>query len=228
MVQRLGHILRNSIIVAPQGYENQWNIVRERTKAPDVDFMLELLKQVAEIQQADMDDVTIVGTSNGAGLITRMLIEIPNPRPFKRVMPMVSHLVEQEYHDESFWKPSDQNNLGDNIYDEAIVPDSPGPEIIYFHGTGDKTVPYDGGLSLGVTFLGAQRSTFLYAKAFAGFTGPQLADSEGVEVNDGIFKYAYAGETSVVHYKMEGMPHNVFDPLYREWVEDMLVDTIEG
>lgn len=76
MVQRLGHILRNSIIVAPQGYENQWNIVRERTKAPDVDFMLELLKQVAEIQQADMDDVTIVGTSNGAGLITRMLIEI--------------------------------------------------------------------------------------------------------------------------------------------------------
>merc|ERR1719348_14410 len=224
---RMGHILRPSIIVAAQGYENQWNIVKERTKAPDVDFMVELIARIGEIEQADMEDVTVIGTSNGAGLITRMLIEIPNPRPFKRVMPMVSHLVENEYHDNSFWTPSDQNNLGDNVYDQVIVPDSPGPEILYFHGTGDKTVPYDGGHSLGVTFLGAQRSTFLYAQAF-GYNGEQLADQEGVEVSDGIFKYEYAADSRVVHYKMVDMPHNVFDPLYRAWMEAMLIETIEG
>jgi len=226
-VRRMGHILHRTIVVAAQGYENQWNIVRERTKAPDVDFISKLLDQIAEIEQADLNEITIVGTSNGAGLTWRLLAEVENPRGFKRAIPMVSHFCDQQYHAGQFWTPSDQNNLGDNDYDIPIVPASPGPEILYFHGTEDRTIPYEGGDSLGVHFIGAQKTTFLIAQAF-GYPGSQIADSDGVEIEDGIFMYEYQGDSSVVHFKMSGIGHNMFDPLYRTFVEDFLKVTIEG
>jgi poly(3-hydroxybutyrate) depolymerase len=226
--QRLGSFLTKSIIVAPQGYLNQWNIVKENSKAPDVAFMIELLKQVAGIQQADMDDVTLFGTSNGAGYIYRLLIETRNARPFKRVIPTVSCMAFQQNHDDSFWTPANQDNTGENIYDQAIVPDSPGPEVIYLHGTEDNTVPYEEGQSLGLTFLGAQKTTFLLAKAF-GYTGTQIADSAGTAVQTGITKYEYTTTgNKVTHYKMQDMGHNAFDALYRVWVKNLLLTTIEA
>ena len=225
---RLGSFLTKSVIVAPQGYQNQWNIVKENSKAPDVDFMIELLKKVAEIQQADMDDVTLFGTSNGAGYIYRLLIETRNARPFKRVIPTVSCMAFQQNHDDSFWTPANQDNTGENIYDQAIVPDSPGPEVIYLHGTADRAVPYEEGQSLGLTFLGAQKTAFLLAKAF-GYTGTQITDSAGTAVQTGITKYEYTTTgNKVTHYKMQDMGHNAFDPLYSVWVKDLLVTTIES
>ena len=226
-VQRMGDFLTKSVIIAAQGYANQWNIVKENTKAPDVAFMDELIKKVAEIQQADMDDVTIIGTSNGAGQISRMLIEMKNPRPFKRVIPMVSCMAQRQYHDGSFWMPSNDDNGAETTFDQAVIPDSPGPEIIYFHGTDDKTIPYEGGQSLGLTFTGAQATAYAYAKAF-GYTGAQIADNAGVTVQTGITKYEYNGASRVVHYKMQDMSHNAFDPLYSDFVKDFLQTTIEG
>lgn len=224
---RLGSFLTNSIIVAAQGYENQWNIVKEKTKAPDTDYIKELIKKIGEIQQADMDDVTIVGTSNGAGMIYRLLIEVEAPRPFKTVIPMVSNMVENQYRDGSFYTTSDPNNLEDNNYDQAIVPGSPGPAIFYFHGTNDRTVPYDEGRSLGLNFLGAQKTTFVLAQAF-GYTGAQLDDSAGVTVQTGVTKYEYSGDSSVTHFKMTDMGHDAFDPLYVDFVENFIKTTVEG
>lgn len=226
-VNRMGKFLSNSIIVAAQGYANQWNIVKENTKAPDVQFMEKLIQEIAQIQQADMDDVTVIGTSNGAGMISRMLIEMKNPRPFKRVIPMVSHLTVNQYHDGSFWMPSNDDNGATTNYDDPVVPDSPAPEIIYFHGTDDKTIPYGGGQSLGLTFLGSQETTYAYAKAF-GFNGAQIADNAGVSVETGVTKYEYNGASRVVHYKMDGMSHNAFDPKYVDFVQGFIKTTIEG
>ena len=226
--KRMGKFLTKSVIVAAQGYSNQWNIVKEKTKAPDVEFMEKLIGEIAQIQQADMDDVNVVGTSNGAGMISRMLIEMDNPKSFiKRVIPMVSHLTTNQYHDDSFWMPSNDDNGEVNNFDQKVVPDSPAPEIIYFHGTEDKTIPYWGGKSLGLTFLGSQETTYAYAKAF-GYTGAQIADSDGEVVQTGITKYEYNGDSRVVHYKMDGMSHNAFDPLYSDFVENFLKTTIEG
>merc|ERR1711962_461007 len=226
--RRMSKFLTNSIIVAPQGYANQWNIVKENTKAPDVEFMKKLIPEIAQIQQADMDDVTVIGTSNGAGMISRMLIEMENPLSMiKRVIPMVSHLTVYQYHDGSFWMPSNDDNGEVNNFDREVVPASPAPEIIYFHGTDDKTIPYGGGQALGLTFLGSQETTYAYAQAF-GYTGAQIADSDREVVQSGVTKYEYNGASRVVHFKMEGMSHNAFDPRYSEFVQDFLKTTIEG
>merc|ERR1712200_52118 len=45
-VNRMGKFLSNSIIVAAQDYANQWNIVKENTKAPDVKFMEKLIRKL--------------------------------------------------------------------------------------------------------------------------------------------------------------------------------------
>jgi len=57
------------IIVAPDGYERSWNVYSEKSKADDVQFILDLIAKIgAEIPEADMDNVNIAGTSNGAAL----------------------------------------------------------------------------------------------------------------------------------------------------------------
>ena len=233
--RRFSKFLTESIIVAAQGYERQWNIVKERTKAPDVKFIEDLIPQIGRIEQADMDDVTVVGTSNGAGLISRILIEMKKPvEQIKRVIPMVSHMTVNQYRDGSFYMPSNDDSGEENNYDTKVTPHSPGPEVIYIHGTDDKAVPYTGGLSLGVTFLGAQKTTFAYAQAF-GFKGNQIADEDGETVQNqngvtqtGVTKYEYNGDSKVVHYKMKDMGHNAFDPLYSKFIEDLLKAAIEG
>ena len=55
------------VIVSADGYERSWNIYTEKSKADDVGFILELIVKVGEqIPAADMNNVNIIGTSNGA------------------------------------------------------------------------------------------------------------------------------------------------------------------
>merc|ERR1711892_897846 len=61
------------IIVAPNGYERSWNVYTEKSKADDVSFIIDLIAKIgAEIPAADMNNVNIIGTSNGAALTYRM------------------------------------------------------------------------------------------------------------------------------------------------------------
>jgi len=222
-LRRLSDISDSFVIVAASGYNRFWNVYSEKTKADDVDFLLKLIKKVGEdIPEADTDDVTIVGTSNGAGMIYRLLIETKNPRPFKRVFPLASSLINIQYHDNTFWS-EDKDTQQWNI---PTVPDKPGPTIIHFHGTDDGTVPYNGGggnfLGDEVDFLDAQTSDYVWAKSF-GYTGPQLGDGDGTVVREGVAKYSYLGGR-VVHFKLEGLGHGVLGGQYR----DFIMETIRG
>merc|ERR1712183_387641 len=89
------------IIVAPDGYERSWNVYSEKSKADDVQFILDLIAKIgAEIPEADMNNVNIAGTSNGAALTYQILINTGADRPFKRAFPMVSSLIGPQYHDD--------------------------------------------------------------------------------------------------------------------------------
>merc|ERR1719410_945660 len=57
----------DAIIVAPNGYERSWNVYAEKSKADDIQFILDLIAKIgAEIPAADMNNVNIAGSSNGA------------------------------------------------------------------------------------------------------------------------------------------------------------------
>lgn len=220
----------DTIIVAPNGYERSWNVYNENSKAPDVEFIKLLIQKVGEdFPAADTSDVTLLGTSNGAALIYRLLIDMPAPYPFKRVIPTVSSLFDKQFNSGSFWKATCGDCEDTSVLNIPVNVTGPGPEFMHFHGTDDGAVPYLGGrgvLGPDNPFLNAQDSTFHFAQAF-GYTGVQLMDSEGVEVVDGMFRYAYP-DVSVSHYKLVGAGHNAFAMPFRPDVEDIIRSAILG
>ena len=135
-LRRLSDLSDAFVIVAASGYNRFWNVYSEKSKADDVDFILRLIKKVGEdIPEADIENVAIVGTSNGAAMIYRLLIETRNPRPFKTVIPLASSLINVQYHDGSFWTENKQTNQ----WDLEQNPDTPGPNLFHFHGSDDGT-----------------------------------------------------------------------------------------
>jgi len=116
-----------TIIVAPNGYERSWNIYSENSKAPDVVFIELLIQKVGQdFPAADISDVTLLGTSNGAALIYRMLIELSAPYPFKRVIPTVSSLINKQYHNGSFWMASCGDCDDTSVLDTEVTLTGPG------------------------------------------------------------------------------------------------------
>merc|ERR1719220_537232 len=102
------------VIVAPQGYQSSWNVYSEKSKADDVQFILDLIAKIgADIPAADMNDVNIAGTSNGAALTYQLLLSTGSDRPFRRAFPMVSSLIGPQYHDDQFWTFSESAAEGE-------------------------------------------------------------------------------------------------------------------
>merc|ERR1712123_91694 len=222
------------IIVAPNGYERSWNVYTEKSKADDVSFIIDLIAKIgAEIPAADMNNVNIIGTSNGAALTYRMLIETGADRPFKRAFPMVSSLISPQYHDDQFWASPTLSEAGvTNVYDTAIVPAfADGFEYAHFHGTEDGALKYEGqspgpGFLGGADVIAAQKTDYLWAKAM-GFTGAQLADSAGVSIGSTdkpVEEYLYL-DGRVRHYKLVGEGHgtNVGHTKVQEIVKAMVL-----
>ena len=133
--------LNEHVLVVPQGYRNSWNISGERSQAPDVRFVSELIARIGKRHpRAELQDVTVIGSSNGSGLIHRLMIEL-DKKPFQRAILLSSSLVVEQYHDGSFWGPATTTE----DYDTRKRP-TPVAEMIYFHGSNDRVVPYKGGL----------------------------------------------------------------------------------
>ena len=84
-LRRLSFLGDEVVVVAPNGYQRSWNVFNEKSKADDVSFIVDLInKVVAENSVVDGNDVTILGTSNGAAMIYRLLLETNRDRPFHR------------------------------------------------------------------------------------------------------------------------------------------------
>merc|ERR1719450_1673405 len=187
---RLGNFLGDDcIIVAPDGYEKSWNVYSEKSKADDVQFVLDLIAKIAaEIPQADMNNVNIAGTSNGAALTYQLLINTGADRPFRRAFPMVSSLIGPQYHDDQFWKFAESAAAGEsNDFSVMMEPTFDNNfEYAHFHGTEDGLIQYEGqnpgpALLNNAEVIAAQLTDYIWCKAM-GYTGAQIADADGVSV----------------------------------------------
>merc|ERR1712079_290990 len=209
-LRRLSYLADGAVIVAPSGYERSWNVNNEKSEADDVSFILELIARVAEDHPAaDANNVNLIGTSNGAAIIYRLLIATGVDRPFHRVFPMVSSMISVQWRDGSFWKAPDTMS---NDYTIKTVPEfADNFEYYHFHGTNDGTIAYDGKcpgpgfLGAGVCVIAAQETDYLIAQAM-GYTGTQIPDSDGVEIASNFVEYSYLGGR-VKHYKDVGGTH---------------------
>lgn len=195
--------LPGHLVVAPQGYEKSWNISDERSRAPDVDFFREMVFDLKEkYPKADISQISILGFSNGAGMVFRLLIEADDSTPIQNAVPMVSSMVTEQYHDGRFWKRA---NDGKNQYDVKTDPLGKS-KILTIHGTNDKIVPYSGGKrGRNAIHLSAQDTAFAWAR-HQGYEGKQLKDDQGKRWKRDIIEYDYR-QANVTHLKVVGAGH---------------------
>jgi len=205
-VDRLSYLGDNVIIAAPSGYERSWNVNAEKSKADDVAFLLELIQKVVEQHPAaDANDVTLLGTSNGAAITYRMLIETGIDRPFHRAIPMVSSLISVQYNDGKFYAAAGPDTTTNDYSVETVPVFADNFEYFHFHGTNDGALAYEGKcpgpgfLGAGVCVVPAQETDFAFARAM-GYTGAQIPDADGVSVGDNMVEYSYLGGR-VKHFK---------------------------
>ena len=197
------NFLNNHIIVAPQGYLKRWNIAKEKSKAPDISFIAEIISYLKTFKNVDSETISIIGNSNGSALVNQLLIEF-DEKSFKKAVCIVSQLNEFQYRENKFWKQSTNNT-----FDISGVP-MKSRKILCLAGSEDKVANYYGGEGvLGYVFLNAQKSAYVFAKAM-GYIGTEIPDELAVEKPKNFFKYNYLNG-QVVHYKLQGAGHGFRD-----------------
>ena len=101
-------LLAGHLIVSPQGYQRSWNISDEKSKAPDVEFFQLVVEDIEHrYPNADLSKISLIGFSNGAGFIFRLLIELDGKIQITNAVPLVSSMVDKQYHNQIFWTRSD-------------------------------------------------------------------------------------------------------------------------
>ena len=140
-----------------------------------------------------------MGSSNGAAMVNRAMIELPEGT-FKNAISLASQLTTDQYNNNSFW--GDANNDGN--YDTGYAL-SPNLRALSLHGTNDTTIPYDGGTVnwLSRTFIEAQQSILNIAIGL-GYVGVQVSGTPFTNTN--IVKYEYL-KGDVAHYQFIGGNH---------------------
>ena len=197
MIRNWDKTLSNHILISAQGYEKSWNVTKERSKAPDVEFVKMLLRDVvSRYPQADDSNVSLIGSSNGAGMVYRLLIELDETFSVHNALAFVSSMTVSQYHDEQFWKRTDETTSN---YDQPVEPAGK-RRIITIHGSGDTVVPYFGGRGPGGTHLSAQATAYAWAVA-QGYRGDQRPDTEGKPCGDKLLMYDYP-QSGVTHIKV--------------------------
>ena len=200
IINQFSSVLNDHILIAPTGYLNSWNICDERSNAPDLEMVDELVNTLSNYSNINLNKIRILGSSNGAGLANNIFIQNENPN-IDIICAVVSHLNIPQYHDNNFYKYSTVTNPMSAFcgYEEITNPIS-SRKYLSISNINDPTIPYLGGNSkVGLDFLNAEDAIFYIAKN-QGFTGDKLPPEGSALGNPIIFEYSYLSG-DVVHIK---------------------------
>eukprot|EP00750_Incisomonas_marina_P013806 INCI17545.3.p1 GENE.INCI17545.3~~INCI17545.3.p1 ORF type:complete len:424 (+),score=45.08 INCI17545.3:192-1274(+) len=106
VLQQLPDATSKYIVIGLSGYRNCWNVCGEESKAPDLEFVELVVKQLCTYANVDPTFI-LYGTSNGSGLLNNVLIQSSDKRIVAAISE-VSQLNSQQYRDKSFWKQDSQ------------------------------------------------------------------------------------------------------------------------
>ena len=74
-LKRNKELSKQHIMVFAQGYLKSWNIVSERSQAPDREFIEAIVTELAEYPNVQVTGAVLMGSSNGAALVNQIAIE---------------------------------------------------------------------------------------------------------------------------------------------------------
>ena len=200
MVNQFSNILSCHVLVAPTGYQNSWNICQENSDAPDTEFIGLLIDTLQTFANVNPDKIRILGSSNGAALANRLFIENDNVG-VDRIVALVSQLNTSQFHDTSFYKPSGSTDAAlPNCGYNTMANPSTSRAYLSICNDNDPSIPYNGGISVGVEFIPAEEAAYLIAQ-YKGYSGSMISGMMGNPIGMPlIFEYAYP-EQEVYHIR---------------------------
>lgn len=171
----------------PDGTNRLW---RYDGFSPDIDFIRDLIDELVKSGEVDRTRVYVTGISNGAYLSNRLACEIGDRiaaiAPVSGTMP--------------------------KLMAERMKPERPIP-VMYFHGTDDKVVGYDGTdmFTKRAASLGAEEWVAWWAKKNGGAEKPEVEKmpdraDDGTTVERWSYKETEKG-APVIFYKITGGGH---------------------
>ena len=160
------------VLVAPDGNANSWNIVNEASTVDDVAFVGLIIDYLATRSNVDANFVQLYGSSNGAALVNRLLIESTDTRIVRGVTE-VSQLNDRQYRGGSFYVGGASNSY------TQVATSLVRRELLSLQGGQDLLIPADGGPGLGGSLTMQSDADSIYAYALAyGYTGAQLSATD--------------------------------------------------
>jgi poly(3-hydroxybutyrate) depolymerase len=199
LVSKIESTLECHVLIAPTGYQNSWNLCAEKSDAPDIEMVNELVNILQDFPNVNSNRIRILGVSNGAGLANRVFIENTNPG-IDIVCAIISQLYEPQHHLGNFYQPSSLTNPSSEYcgYDTQVKPLA-NRKYLSICNENDPVIPYKGGKSfVGASFLSAESATYQIAKN-QGYNGSQLELGTSIG-NPAIFEFSYLSG-NVTHIK---------------------------
>ncbi|MDF1714373.1 MAG: hypothetical protein P1U90_19205 [Akkermansiaceae bacterium] len=218
--RRYPEVASQFITVFPEGYQESWNIVSERSRADDKGFIEAIVRELATRDEVKKDEFTIMGISNGAALVNQIAIETKLPN-IKNYISSVSPLNGFQHDGKNFKAKGEENDY------RVIAAPLAGKRLLNISGTNDPLVPYRGGPSKAIPakggklpFVDAEESIFLWAKQM-GYGKAKL--KQPVEVRGKVAVFSYL-DGDVVHFKVNDHGHNATQAL----TEKLLLNFLQG
>ncbi|CAD7953694.1 unnamed protein product [Amoebophrya sp. A25] len=219
------------ILVAPDGESKSWNIVAEASNQDDVAFVTQTLLNYfsTTFSNANAAHAEMLGLSNGAALINRILIESNEPRILGAVTG-VSQLNTHQYKNGNFYlggSPNTYTTVQPNLYKRRLMQITGAQDVVIPAGGGQSTIPA-GSNGEKLQMLTWEESLFRYAVAY-GYTGTQKSAS----VTSGTNSYkstSYTTDGVTVHgYNYDSKGHanavDLNDAVQADFLAEFLLAT---
>ena len=209
------NILNTHVCIAVSGYLKSWNIDGERSDAPDVEMVTDLIDAIQKFSNINPNKIRILGQSNGSALANRIFIENKN-KGVDIICAIVSQLNENQYHDGNFHYPGGETG-GTDIYGGYDVISTPlkGRKYLSICNTNDPVIPYSGGASVGVRFLHAEKSIYTIAKS-QGYSVTQLIE-KGTLLDGDVNCFSYLSDQVVL---LNGNAKHGMNEIQKEYIKD--------
>ena len=197
------NFISDKILIAPQGYNNQWNVGYQTSKADDIAFIDSIISSLSNYDNVDTREITIIGYGNG-GQLALQYSNYSQNASVKHIITFNGLLNYDQYlsTDHSFYT----YDLDDQVQDQSTIINwtSVTPlgskNVLMFNGKDDLNFLYNGGTIGAQEFYSAEDSVYGMARA-DGSTEDKITTataevdgSESFSYDNGAIKlYAFPG-----------------------------------
>ena len=213
--------INNTILIAPQGYNNNWNVGYQTSKADDIAFINSIISTLSNYDNVDTREISIIGYGNGAQLALQYANSTQNAS-IKNIITLNGLLHIDQYNavDHSFYNYTLQGANDSTLINWQEVTPLAGKNVLMFNGKDDLNFLYIGGTVNNQNFYSAIDTIYGMAKADSTLDTKITA---GTIEPDGSELFSYQSDR-IKMYAFTGVANNF--STYQNGIRQKILETI--